>query len=1041
MKNLFCISVLTLLSFHLIAQPESSKSSSPYFLVTNEGDATKSLALQSTRVDVQIAGVISDVVVEQTYTNDGNTALEAIYVFPGSTSAAVYGMEMQVGTRILKAKIEEKSKARETYTKAKEQGKRTSLLEQHRPNVFQMNVANIMPGDTIKVRLNYTELLVPENGIYSFVYPTVTGPRYSNHAEKTNVSYAAMPYQRSNETPLYDFALQLRLSAGIPIDFITSNTHQIQIEYPTESIAVATLPTSPAHGNRDFVLQYGLRSNQTESGILLYEHGNEKFFLCVVQPPKRVELSVVPPREYIFVIDVSGSMNGFPMTVTKQLMTDLMNGLRPTDKFNIILFAGGSEMLSEVSLNATSDNLQKAMHLLNAKKGGGGTNLLPALKKSLQLPRTTEGISRSIVVVTDGYVTVEPEAFELVRQNLNQANVFSFGIGSSVNRHLIEGLAHVGQGLPTIILNKNDATNAAEKFLTYISNPVLTQIESSFNGFEAYDVEPISIPDVLSDRPVVIFGKYRGKPEGQIELSGYTGNPNQNTDASATKSGLPPIPGIQSTKVTYALNVSDVKPEKSNIAIKYLWARERLRRLSDYNQLSPSTENIQEITSLGLEYNLLTAYTSFVAVERKRARDQQDSLHTFTQPLPLPEGVSDYAVGFTLSISGVSGQIQSSLLPYLLIGLLTGIIASVFLIRRYKTSRNLVVVAIATLLFVGCSHEDQNDLHTCNTRTTHANKITFILGEDATETKNPYYTKASSYFNDMAKDGTMVVVSQVRSLESLLDYLSNHPSDTGPWEEINLVVHGNRWTGISLPVSDDGEGRLTTEVLQKLMHHQIFSNLPSNIINCASRVNIYGCSLGLDRDFINAFNGLFINSKGEEAMIFASPYFTIFQNSGQIDKIVRYEAECFYIPYSIEKQPDNQALAKAFADKYPKIQINWLEALHAVQGSENQKPFRHEFSIPVEWTFLFREKSQRPDFKWQEDIVSWVAQQEDMSGVLENMNFSPEDFWWTATPATYQVNILSKQPSLKVRGSTRIHCVLVPVASNPDPFMCCETPT
>jgi Ca-activated chloride channel family protein len=272
-------------------------------------------------------------------------------------------------------------------------------------------------------------------------------------------------------------------------------------------------------------------------------------------------------------------------------------------------------------LPATPENVRRAITVIESQRGGGGTELLPALKKALSLPGA-EGFSRSVVIATDGYVSVEKEAFDLIRDNLGSANMFTFGIGSSVNRYIIEGMARVGMGEPFVITRPEEAPEKAEKFRKLIQAPVLTNVSVNFGQFHAYDVEPPTIPDVLAERPVIVFGKWRGRPQRSIRIEGVTGN----------------------HRFTSNVPVGNIKPLNSNEALRYLWARHRIALLSDYNALSPNHEHVKEITNLGLTYNLLTAYTSFVAIDTQiRLKDGQAT--TVKQPLPLPQGVSDLAVG------------------------------------------------------------------------------------------------------------------------------------------------------------------------------------------------------------------------------------------------------------------------------------------------------------------------------------------------------------------------------------------------------------
>ncbi len=621
------LTILLCFTTGVYGQPaeNTDKTLSPYFFIKSDDPSVDQLPLKSTSADVNVVGVIADVMVTQVYKNEGKKPLEAIYVFPASTRAAVYGMKMTIGKRTIIAKIQKRAEARRQYEQAKQDGKSASLLEQQRPNVFQMNVANILPGDIIHVELKYTELLVPRDGIYEFVYPTVVGPRYSNQSAETatpSQKWIENPYFRQGESPTYTFDIAVDLAAGLPIQNAACPSHKVDIQYDGPSRATVKLdPSEKSGGNRDFILKYQLAGGKVQSGLLLFEGEKENFFLVMFQPPKRVDVSQIPPREYIFIVDVSGSMYGFPLDISKKLLKDLIGNLRPTDRFNVLLFAGGSSLMSEQSLPATPENIHHAINVIDKQRGGGGTELLPALKRALSLPRS-DGYSRTVVIATDGYVTVEEEVFDLIRKNLGDANMFTFGIGSSVNRHLLEGMARVGMGEPFVICKPEETREKAEKFRIMIESPVLTKVKVDFGKFGVYDVEPVSIPDVFSERPVIVFGKWRGKPMGEITLNGMTSN------------------GPYVNKI----DIRKEKPLKSNSALQYLWARHRIALLSDYNILRNDPDRVKEVTKLGFDYNLLTAYTSFVAIDTE-VRLVDGQAVTVKQPLPLPEGVSDYAVG------------------------------------------------------------------------------------------------------------------------------------------------------------------------------------------------------------------------------------------------------------------------------------------------------------------------------------------------------------------------------------------------------------
>jgi Ca-activated chloride channel family protein len=609
------------------AQLPADKTLSPYFLVDGGDPAVDRLPLKDTRVDVAITGVIADVTVRQVYENRGTRPIRARYVFPASTRAAVYGMTMTVGEVRIVARIKERERAKREFEAAKRDGKSASLLEQSRPNVFTMNIANVLPGDSISVELRYTELLIPAEGVYEFVYPTVVGPRYSEKRESQALAedaFVKSPYTREGEPPASEFHLGGIISTGIPVQEITSPSHDVLFRSTDLGRTELALTEGERFGgNRDFILRYRLAGEMISSGLLLYEGRDENFFLLMAEPPQSVRADDVPSREYIFVIDVSGSMHGFPLDTVKTLMGDLANVLRPTDTFNIVVFADGTDTFAPVSVSATGPNLSRALQFIGRKQGGGGTRLLAALQRAVTIPRQREA-SRSIVLLTDGYIEAEADVFDYVRSQLDDANFFAFGIGSSVNRFLIEGVARAGLGEPFIVTDAAAATEAASELRRYIDSPVLTGIDLNFSGLDVYDVEPRRIPDLFASRPIVVFGKWRGAARGSIEISGTTGGGAYQTSIAVTAANADP----------------------RHAALRHLWARTRIAELSDPGPSVPSEQRVAEITSLGLTYGLLTRYTSFVAVH-EIVRCATEGADDVDQPLPLPAGVSDRAVGVT----------------------------------------------------------------------------------------------------------------------------------------------------------------------------------------------------------------------------------------------------------------------------------------------------------------------------------------------------------------------------------------------------------
>ncbi|MBT8494048.1 MAG: VWA domain-containing protein, partial [Deltaproteobacteria bacterium] len=517
------------------------------------------------------------------------------------------------------AKIREREKANKEFKAAKKAGKNAALLEQQRPNVFQMSVANIMPGDQIRVELDYTELLVPDKGVYEFAYPTVVGPRYSDKTLHQNPGdkWISSPYTRKGQAPSYRWDISASLRGGMPIEAVASPSHKLDVAWKGRQQAQIDVD-DPAGGSRDFILRYRLAGKGLKSGVLLWQGGKEKFFLAMIQPPERVVDSMRPAREYIFILDVSGSMRGFPLETAKHTMRRLLRGMGPKDRFNIMTFAGGSRVFASSSVAATSANVREGLAFVDSRRGGGGTRIRAALDRALKMRRARD-ISTSFVVVTDGYVAVERETFQLIRDNLGRANLFAVGIGSSVNRHLIEGMARAGMGEPFVATSEGEARSSAGKLLAYIANPVLTNIKIDYDGFAAYSVIPNSVPDVLAERPIVIVGKYRGPARGNIRVRGFAGNGR------------------------FATRLPVTSARHGTGALRNLWARTKVRQLDDDRRVGASPKINQKILELGLEYGLLTEFTSFIAVD-KRIRNQNGNSSTVKQPLPLPQGVEDSVI-------------------------------------------------------------------------------------------------------------------------------------------------------------------------------------------------------------------------------------------------------------------------------------------------------------------------------------------------------------------------------------------------------------
>lgn len=650
MKHRLCI-LFTLLLFFAHStticgaqyDDDTDATLAPYFLIDGMDMATDSFPLKETNVSVNINGIFAETFVTQTYSNEGQEPINATYVFPASSRVTIHGMKMEIGDEIITAKIKEKEEARHDYEQAKSEGKSASLLEQQRPNVFTMDVANVMPGDIIRIELHYTEMITPTDGIYQFVFPTVVGPRFTSPSVPKSLkaeTWIASPFLRLGDTPREKYNINVNLSAGVPITDLQCGSHKIDVAWDNQTSARISLSNPEEFaGNRDFILDYKLTGTEISSGLMLGTGESENFFLLMVQPPERYTPETIPPREYIFILDVSGSMYGFPLDTSKELIRNLAGSLRETDRFNVILFSDSLIQMSPESVPATAENVQKAFALIDNEEGGGGTELAPALETALAIP-ASPGAARSVIAITDGYISGEREIFDIIGRNIGTTNFFSFGIGSSVNRYLIDGIAKTGLGESFVVTDPSEAASTADRFRTYIQSPVLTDVQVTYDGFDVYDIEPPTLSTLFASRPIVLFGKWKGEPSGTIHITGKTGGKDYAED----------IP------------VSAAIPLEANNIIQYLWARTRVERLTDYGMTEDLQANAKkEVTELGLRYSMMTPYTSFIAVTEK-VRNTEGKSTDVKQPLPIPMNVSEWAIGNGYTVGSEPGSLLLVLL-------------------------------------------------------------------------------------------------------------------------------------------------------------------------------------------------------------------------------------------------------------------------------------------------------------------------------------------------------------------------------------------
>jgi Ca-activated chloride channel family protein len=599
-----------------------------------DGKAKGVCPLKHTTVKAEISGFLSRVSVTQEFHNPFKDKIEAVYTFPLPPNAAVDDMTMVVGERTVKGKIMRREQAQAVYEAAKQNGQVASLLDQERANIFTQSVANIMPGERVTVTLSYVERLKYEEGSYEFVFPMVVGPRYvpggatGQQGGGFSPDTTSVP-DGSRITPQvaargtragHDISIEVALDAGVPVDELKSNSHEVDIEKRDAGRAVVKLKDKETIPNKDFILKYDVAGRKIEDAVLAHRSERGGFFTLILQPPDRVTAEDVTPKEIVFVLDTSGSMSGFPIDKAKEAMKLALEGMYPQDTFNLITFAGDTNILFDKPVPATKENLEKAQKFLETREGGGGTEMMKAIRAALDPSDAADHI-RIVCFMTDGYVGDDMSIIAEVQKHPN-ARVFSFGIGSSVNRFLLDKMAEYGRGEVEYVALTDDGSAAARRFHERVRSPLLTDITVEWAGLQVMDVYPQRIPDLFSAKPVILSGRYTNGGRGVIRLKGKMSG----------RDFVREIP----------VELPQAQPQHDVLAT--LWARTRIDDLmgQDYEgaQHGSMRPELQEtITQLGLEYRLMTQFTSFVAVEEMTITDGGVPRRVDV-PVEMPEGVS-----------------------------------------------------------------------------------------------------------------------------------------------------------------------------------------------------------------------------------------------------------------------------------------------------------------------------------------------------------------------------------------------------------------
>ena len=594
---------------------------------TSDHGQLRPMPTLATDVNINVTGMIARSTVTQHFGNPTDQWLEGIYVFPLSESAAVDTLLMKIGERVIIGEIEERVKAKKIYEEAKKAGKKASLLEQERPNIFTTSVANIGPGEVVSITIEYQEDLRYSQGEFSLRFPMVVGPRYipgtqtitgfsgtgwsENTDQVSDASRITPPVADPSKGPINPVSIRVHVDAGFPIH-INSPSHDIQVTQDSSGTLIA-LEEQTVPADSDFVLEWRPRVGDAPNAALFSDvFQGDTYALLMLMPPSDPDATVERlPRETIFVIDTSGSMDGTSIRQAKEALRLALRRLAPEDSFNLIQFNSTASRLHTSSQPATQKNIDRAVRYVNNLDAGGGTEMMDALRFALRQTAEINKV-RQVIFITDGEVGNESALFGYIKKNLGRSRLFTVGIGSAPNSHFLTKAAEYGSGSFTYIGSTTEVQRKMGELFSKLESPVLSQIVIDWKG-QKTEHWPKYIPDLYLGEPVVIAAKLP-KLGADVGIHGWRG-------------GKP-----------WAVDFK-LEGGSTHAGIDRLFARRKIDSLNSRLLDGADADAVRaEIVAIGLNHHLVTKHTSLVAVEQVVSRPQDQSLKSSALPTNLPKG-------------------------------------------------------------------------------------------------------------------------------------------------------------------------------------------------------------------------------------------------------------------------------------------------------------------------------------------------------------------------------------------------------------------
>lgn len=561
----------------------------PRFIVNSDASDIDSLLPDSTHIEAHVSGIITEVIIKQFFVYQGSSTLEASLLMPMHPSIMIHGGMVKVGNQSYKAEMKDKEKVREIYDQAKKKLD-PFFLSWNEPNAFQMHVSGIQPGMRVSYEIRYTQIMKPNSGTYQLVLPKPLRPYYLKVLDFVPLyrdTFSDTSFSEMKEFPAGSFTSTVIVAKGGSMANCTAKGFALQ---ENESAFIGTFSSKSPHSPQELSVEYQFADQEPAANVMMYEDNNDKFFLLTLHPPVNKQLrDSNHSHEYVILCDSSALETGAAST----FWNSFSKGLYPGDKVNIQHFGNENIQLSDTSQFCTKDMVSRAHVFFNRVQETEGLEpiaLIDRLTNILSQPQSGSMSARTIIILSNGFVDAGPDIFEQVKMQLTDANIFAIATGNESNERFFDAISRLTMSEPMALKgNLESMEQQSNNIVRMLQNPALTKLKVGFDGFNAIELEPASYPDLYSERPVMIFGKFKGKAKGRIVITGMMG------DKSFAKT----------------LEISSIKQTVSNTALPYLWAKQRIALLIDYNVYERTSQRVNEITKLGKRYGVQTPYTAF----------------------------------------------------------------------------------------------------------------------------------------------------------------------------------------------------------------------------------------------------------------------------------------------------------------------------------------------------------------------------------------------------------------------------------------------